>query len=114
MPLAAFGGEERMAFLHVFRMCVPCRVQMQQAIPVPHSKPFPSLRSALRDISWPVQTLPTAPAFYHRYKGEQHGFRKAENIVDALNSELYFYSKVSRQPNQKINACCDQRRRAAF
>jgi hypothetical protein len=28
------------------------------------------------------------------YKGEQHGFRKAENIEDALNSELYFYSRV--------------------
>ena len=27
------------------------------------------------------------------YEGEQHGFR-AENIEDALNSELYFYSKV--------------------
>ena len=28
------------------------------------------------------------------YEGEQHGFRKADNIEDALNSELYFYSKV--------------------
>ena len=28
------------------------------------------------------------------YEGEQHGFRKAENIEDSLNSELYFYSKV--------------------
>ena len=28
------------------------------------------------------------------YEGEQHGFRKAENIEDALNSELFFYSKV--------------------
>jgi len=28
------------------------------------------------------------------YKGEQHGFRKSENIEDALNSELYFFSKV--------------------
>ena len=28
------------------------------------------------------------------YEGEQHGFRKSENIEDALNSELYFYSKV--------------------
>ena len=24
----------------------------------------------------------------------QHGFRKAENIEDALNSELYFFSRV--------------------
>lgn len=28
------------------------------------------------------------------YKGEQHGFRKAENIEDALRSELAFYGKV--------------------
>jgi len=34
------------------------------------------------------------PCALKLYKGEQHGFRKAENIVDALNSELYFYSKV--------------------
>lgn len=35
--------------------------------------------------------IPTALKIY---KGEQHGFRKAENIIDALNSELYFYSRV--------------------
>ena len=28
------------------------------------------------------------------YEGEQHGFRQAENIEDALNSELFFYGKV--------------------
>jgi dipeptidyl aminopeptidase/acylaminoacyl peptidase len=28
------------------------------------------------------------------YEGEQHGFRKAENIEDALDSELAFYGKV--------------------
>jgi len=28
------------------------------------------------------------------YKGEQHGFRKAENIEDALDSELSFYGKI--------------------
>ena len=34
------------------------------------------------------------PTALKMYKGEQHGFRKAENIEDALNSELYFFSKV--------------------
>lgn len=34
------------------------------------------------------------PTALKMYEGEQHGFRKAENIEDALNSELYFYSKV--------------------
>jgi dipeptidyl aminopeptidase/acylaminoacyl peptidase len=28
------------------------------------------------------------------YEGEQHGFRKSENIEDALDSELSFYGKV--------------------
>ncbi|CAJ1461033.1 unnamed protein product [Effrenium voratum] len=28
------------------------------------------------------------------YKGEQHGFRRSENIEDALNSELTFYGEV--------------------
>lgn len=28
------------------------------------------------------------------YEGEQHGFRKAENIEDALDSELSFYGKI--------------------
>ena len=27
-------------------------------------------------------------------EGEQHGFRKAENIKRVLEAELYFYSKV--------------------
>ena len=35
--------------------------------------------------------LPTA---YIPFEGEQHGFRRAENIRRALDGELYFYSKV--------------------
>jgi len=31
---------------------------------------------------------------YVPFEGEQHGFRKAENIKRALEAELYFYSKV--------------------
>lgn len=40
-----------------------------------------------------VQTkgLPTA---YVPFEGEQHGFRRSENIERALQSELYFYSRV--------------------
>jgi dipeptidyl aminopeptidase/acylaminoacyl peptidase len=34
------------------------------------------------------------PVAYVTFPGEQHGFRKAENIVRALESELYFYGKV--------------------
>ena len=35
--------------------------------------------------------LPTA---YVPFEGEQHGFRRSENIKRALEAELYFYSKV--------------------
>ena len=34
------------------------------------------------------------PVAYVTFEGEQHGFRKAENIVRALEAELYFYGKV--------------------
>jgi dipeptidyl aminopeptidase/acylaminoacyl peptidase len=35
--------------------------------------------------------LPTA---YLAYEGEQHGFRKSENIKRSIEAELYFYGKV--------------------
>ena len=31
---------------------------------------------------------------YVPFEGEQHGFRRAENICTALDRELYFYSRV--------------------
>lgn len=34
------------------------------------------------------------PTAYLLFKGEQHGFRKAENIKKAIDSELYFYSQI--------------------
>jgi dipeptidyl aminopeptidase/acylaminoacyl peptidase len=34
------------------------------------------------------------PCAYVTYEGEQHGFRKAENIAHSLESECYFYSRV--------------------
>jgi dipeptidyl aminopeptidase/acylaminoacyl peptidase len=34
------------------------------------------------------------PVAYILFKGEQHGFRKAENIKRALDAELYFYSRI--------------------
>src|SRR5437867_7893006 len=34
------------------------------------------------------------PVAYLTFEGEQHGFRKAENIKRVLETELYFYSKV--------------------
>jgi dipeptidyl aminopeptidase/acylaminoacyl peptidase len=34
------------------------------------------------------------PVAYVAFEGEQHGFRRAENIRRALDGELYFYSRV--------------------
>ena len=34
------------------------------------------------------------PVAYLAFDGEQHGFRKAENIKRVLDAELYFYSKI--------------------
>jgi len=34
------------------------------------------------------------PVAYIAFPGEQHGFRRAENIKRTLESELYFYSRI--------------------
>jgi dipeptidyl aminopeptidase/acylaminoacyl peptidase len=34
------------------------------------------------------------PVAYVPFAGEQHGFRKAENIIRAHEAELYFYSRI--------------------
>ncbi|MCA1596568.1 MAG: S9 family peptidase, partial [Chloroflexi bacterium] len=34
------------------------------------------------------------PVAYVPFDGEQHGFRRAENIKRALDAELYFYSRI--------------------
>ena len=41
---------------------------------------------ALRDKGVPVAYVP--------FEGEQHGFRRAENIKRSLDAELYFYSRI--------------------
>jgi dipeptidyl aminopeptidase/acylaminoacyl peptidase len=34
------------------------------------------------------------PVAYVAFEGEQHGFRRAENIARALEAELYFFSRI--------------------
>ena len=34
------------------------------------------------------------PTAYLPFEGEQHGFRRKENQIRALEAELYFYSRV--------------------
>jgi dipeptidyl aminopeptidase/acylaminoacyl peptidase len=51
--------------------------------------------NALRDKGLPVA--------YVLFEGEQHGFRKAENIKRALDGEFYFYSRVfGYEPAEEI------------
>jgi dipeptidyl aminopeptidase/acylaminoacyl peptidase len=38
------------------------------------------------------------PVAYVPFPGEQHGFRKAENIIRAYEAELYFYSQILGLP----------------
>ncbi len=43
------------------------------------------------------------PVAYVPFPGEQHGFRKAENIIRAHETELYFYSRIlGFEPADKI------------
>ena len=43
------------------------------------------------------------PVAYVPFAGEQHGFRKAENIIRAHEAELYFYSRIlGFEPADKI------------
>ncbi len=34
------------------------------------------------------------PVAYLPFEGEQHGFRKAENLKRSIEAEFYFYSKI--------------------
>ena len=54
-------------------------------------KIVPPSQSELMFEAVRAKGLPTA---YLLFKGEQHGFRKAENIRRSLEAELYFYSKI--------------------
>lgn len=45
-----------------------------------------SMVEALREKGLPVAYMP--------FEGEQHGFRRAENIKRALEAEFYFYSRI--------------------
>jgi len=45
------------------------------------------------------------PVAYITFAGEQHGFRKAENIIRSLEAELYFYGAVfGFEPADRIEA----------
>jgi dipeptidyl aminopeptidase/acylaminoacyl peptidase len=41
---------------------------------------------------------------YHEYRGEGHGFRQRENLVDSLDREAVFLRKILRSREKKMSA----------
>ena len=58
-------------------------VKLNRVVPPEQSE---AMASALR-----AKGIPFA---YLAFEGEQHGFRRAENIKRTMEAELYFYGKV--------------------
>jgi len=54
-------------------------------------KVVPPLQAELMVTALDDKKIPVA---YELYSGEQHGFRKADNIISAIEGELFFYSKI--------------------
>ena len=46
------------------------------------------------EMMWSALRERGVPTAYVPFPGEQHGFRKAENIRRALEGEFYFFSRV--------------------
>lgn len=70
---------------------LPCALKMYK---VWRSERRACVDTSRERLSTPTWRAPLMVGLPRRVQGEQHGFRKAENIEDALNSELYFYSRV--------------------
>ena len=77
---------ERSPIYHVDRLATPVILLQGLEDRVVPPAQAESMFAALKARGVPVAYLP--------FPGEQHGFRKAENIQRALEAELYFYSKV--------------------
>lgn len=77
---------ERSPVHHMDRFSAPMIVLQGLEDKVVPPKQAQDIIEALRKKKVPVASL--------FFEGEQHGFRKAENIVKAMNCELYFYSRV--------------------
>jgi dipeptidyl aminopeptidase/acylaminoacyl peptidase len=85
-PEAADLYAERSPLLHAEK--IKCPVIFLQGLEdkvVPPSQSEDMVK-ALRQNGIPVAYLP--------FEGEQHGFRKAENIKRAIDAELYFYAQI--------------------
>jgi dipeptidyl aminopeptidase/acylaminoacyl peptidase len=54
----------------------------------------PVVPPAQSEVMFEALRAKGVPVAYLLFQGEQHGFRKAENIQRALQAELYFYSRI--------------------
>lgn len=77
---------ERSPIYHTERLSCPTILMqgLEDKIVLPEQAE--KMVAALKAKSVPVAYLP--------FEGEQHGFRRAENIQRSLEAELYFYSKI--------------------
>jgi dipeptidyl aminopeptidase/acylaminoacyl peptidase len=71
-----------------FAECLSCPVIFFQGL---EDKVVPPNQEEMMVEVLKAKGLPVA---YVAYEGEQHGFRRAENIKRTLDGEFYFYSRV--------------------
>ena len=87
--------EERSPIHHVDRLVCPLILLQGLEDKVVPPNQSEMMADALRRKGRPVA--------YLTFAGEQHGFRKAENIIRSLEAELYFYGAVfGFQPADRI------------
>merc|ERR1711862_494101 len=67
---------------------IECPILLQQGY---EDKIVPPNQSVAMHEAVKAKGIPTA---LQMFEGEQHGFRKTENIIAALEAELYFFGKV--------------------
>lgn len=67
---------------------ISCPILLQQG---DQDEIVPPNQSVMMHEAAKAKGLPTA---LQMFKGEQHGFRKRENIIAALEAELYFFGQV--------------------
>ena len=85
-PKAARLYRERSPIHHVDRLSCPL-ILLQGS----EDKVVPPNQSRMMYEALRKKGIPVA---YLEFPGEQHGFRRAENIKRALEAELYFYSRI--------------------
>ena len=86
LPEASAVYQERSPLTHVSSLTTP--VLLLQGL---DDEIVPPAQAELFRDALAAKGLPHA---YLAYEGESHGFRRAETIIDAIESELSFYGQV--------------------